>query len=109
MAMAKCRQIVEGIAKQIYSHSIGAPNRKPLVTLVQELRESLVIPADIFTHYHNVRKHGNLALHGGHDETAALRLDFVRSVLGAAARITSWYLLEYQRPGELDEGGIVET
>jgi len=98
MAMAKRRQIVEGIAKQIYSNSIGAPNRKPLVTLVQELRESLVIPADIFTHYHNVRKHGNLALHGGHDETA-LRPDLVRSVLGAAVRITTWYLLEYGRRG----------
>ena len=60
MAVAKCRQIVEAIAQRVYSRSLGAPGNKPLVNLVHELRESQVIPADVFTHYYNVRKQGNL-------------------------------------------------
>lgn len=96
MAVAKCRQIVEAIAQRVYSGSLGAPGNKPLVNMVHELRESLVIPADIFTHYYNVRKQGNLALHGGQEENAALRPEVVRTVLGAAVRIATWYLLEYE-------------
>jgi len=96
MSVAKCRQIVEAIAQRVYSRSVGAPGNKPLVNLVHELRESHVIPMDIFTHYYNVRKQGNLALHGGDEEAAALRPEVVRTVLGAAVRIATWYLLEYQ-------------
>jgi serine/threonine protein kinase len=96
MAVANCRQIVEAIAQRVYSRSLGAPGNKQLVNLVHELRESRVIPADVFTHYYNVRKQGNLALHGGNEEAAALRPEVVRTVLGAAVRIATWYLLEYE-------------
>jgi hypothetical protein len=96
MAVAKCRQIVEAIAQRVYSGSLGAPGNKPLVNLVHELRESHVIPVDVFTHYYNVRKQGNLALHSGHEENAAFRPEVVRTVLGAAVRIATWYLLEYE-------------
>jgi serine/threonine protein kinase len=96
MAVAKCRQIVEAIAQRVYSRSLGAPGNKPLVNLVHELREARVIPMDVFTHYYNVRKQGNLALHGGDEGATALRPEVVRTVLGAAVRIATWYLLEYE-------------
>jgi serine/threonine protein kinase len=96
MAVAKCRQIVEMIAQRTYSRSFGPPGSKPLVNLVHELREARVIPADVFTHYYNVRKQGNLAVHGGPEEAAALHPDIVRMVLGAAVRIVTWFLLEYE-------------
>jgi serine/threonine protein kinase len=96
MAVAKCRQIVEAIAQRVYSRALRVPGNKPLARLVQELRESHVIPADVFTHYSNVRKQGNLALHGGHNEVTALFPEVVRTVLGAAVRIATWYLLDYE-------------
>ncbi len=98
MAVAKCRQIVEVIAQRLYSRSLGTPGGKPLVNLVHELREARVIPMDVFTHYYNVRKQGNLALHGD-EEAAAFRPEVVRTVLGAAVRIATWYLLEYEKRG----------
>jgi len=95
MAVAKCRQIVEVIAQRVYSRSIGAPGNKPLVNLVHELREFTILPPDVFTHFYNVRKQGNLALHGG-QEGATLQPAIVRTVIGAAVRIATWYLLEYE-------------
>jgi serine/threonine protein kinase len=96
MAVAKCRQLVEAIAKRVYSRSLGTPANKSLANMVRELSESQVIPSNVFTHYYNVRKHGNQALHGDHDEDAALRPEVVRTVIGAAVRIATWYRLEYE-------------
>lgn len=90
MAVAKCRQIAEVVARTIYRERLGAPKTKPLVNLVDELHTDGGVPADVFTHFSNVRRRGNESIHTG----APLTVEAVLIVLAATVRIVSWHLLE---------------
>jgi hypothetical protein len=65
MALGKCRQIAETIARELYTGHVGEPRFKPLVNLVEELADQKVLPPDVFTHFYNIRRQGNAAMHGG--------------------------------------------
>ena len=89
MAVAKCRQIVELTIQAIYRERVGPPGSKPLVNMVDELHRAGVIPPDVFTHLYNVRKQGNLSVHGDRLFT----VETVLLVLGATVRIVTWSVL----------------
>lgn len=91
MALAKCRQIAEAIAERLYSEAIGDPRGKRLYDLTSDLNERGHIPPEVYTHFNNVRKQGNLGVHGG---DAVLSLDGVLTTIGATVRIVSWYLVD---------------
>lgn len=92
MALAKCRQIAEFVARERYRTLIGEPKSKPLVNLVDELATSRALPPDVFTHFYHVRRHGNAAVHRP-DAPGAPSAEVVFTILGATIRIATWHLL----------------
>jgi serine/threonine protein kinase len=92
MALAKCRQIAEVVARERYRVLIGEPRSKPLVNLVDELANRRALPPEVFTHFYHVRRHGNAAVHGL-DALGASGTEVVFTILGATVNIVTWHLL----------------
>jgi serine/threonine protein kinase len=92
MALAKCRQIAEVVARERYRALIGDPRSKPLVNLVDELANGRALPPEVFTHFYHVRRHGNAAVHGS-DPPGASGAEVVFTILGATVKIVTWHLL----------------
>jgi serine/threonine protein kinase len=92
MALGKCRQIAEAVARETYTRHVGDPKSKPMVNLVEELADRHVLPPDVFTHFYNVRRQGNAALHGSASGQAGLGDEAVRTTIGATVQIVGWHL-----------------
>jgi len=90
MAVTKCRQVAEVIAQGSYQRHVADPRSKPLVNLVDELHRAGRVPPDVFTHFYNVRKLGNLGVHG----ITPVTVDGVLHAIAATVRIVTWHLLE---------------
>jgi serine/threonine protein kinase len=92
MALGKCRQIAEAVARERYARHVGDPKSKPLVNLVEELADRHVLPPHVFTHFYNVRRQGNAALHAAASGPAGLGDDAVLTTIGATVQIVGWHL-----------------
>jgi serine/threonine protein kinase len=92
MALGKCRQIAEAVAREAYTHHVGEPKSKPLVNLVEELADRHVLPPDVFTHFYNVRRQGNAALHGSAGGPSGPDEEAVLTMIGATLQIVGWHL-----------------
>jgi serine/threonine protein kinase len=92
MALTKCRQIAEVVARERYQALIGEPRSKPLVNLVDELANRSALPPEIFTHFYHVRRHGNAAVHGS-GAPGASGAEVVFTILGATVKLVTWHLL----------------
>jgi serine/threonine protein kinase len=88
MAVGKCRQIAESVARDLYARVVGPPGTRPLVKLVEDCAARGLLPPDVFTHFYNIRRQGNAALHG----PGTIDSEAVLTTIGAAIRIVGWYL-----------------
>lgn len=98
-ALAKARQIVEGVVQALYlERRPGRP--KPLLDMIEDLRGSdPTIPRKITSYLQTLRVLGNLSVHarpGDHGPASAADVE-----LGLLMTLQSveWYLLEYAGAG----------
>jgi hypothetical protein len=97
-ALAKARQIVEGIVQALYlDRHPGRP--KPLFDMIEELAGDPVIPRKIKSYLQTLRVLGNLSVHvQPGEQTPASGADVELGLL-MALQLVEWYLLEYPGAG----------
>src|SRR5262249_18659582 len=68
MALAKCRQILEGCLTSLYSRTIGSPGTRKLEELIRDLGRHKALPRKVFALCEVVRELGNVGAHPIYDD-----------------------------------------